>query len=199
MPLLRGIFSSHLVDVLLFINGVEHFHQVATSQFALADATTSTAHEEKKGDSSDAGWVKSPAAWPGRCTVEHKTSDYLGSFDRRKLECINTAPHGRCGRGSQNGSRTKWLISRLRAPATFTLFGMYTIWTSVPHLQMFSPGIDDVKYSRGDCCRVLRVKIWVSFQKLQPWVVQKQLPDERLQVILHHTRTNIFRCREICG
>lgn len=57
---------------------------------------------------------------------------------------------------------------------------------------MFPPGVDDVKYSRSDGCRVLWVEVRVSFEKLQPWVIEKQLPDERLQIILHPHNNNPY-------
>lgn len=65
---------------------------------------------------------------------------------------------------------------------------------------MFSPRVDDVKYSCSDRCRILRVEIWVSFEKLQPWMIEKQLSDKRLQVILHqHKNKQYFGEQELRG
>lgn len=64
---------------------------------------------------------------------------------------------------------------------TATQFDMNTLGISASQTwQMFSPRVDDVKYSGSDGCRVLGVEVWVSLEKLKPWVIEKQFSDERL-------------------
>lgn len=61
-------------------------------------------------------------------------------------------------------------------------------------LDLSSPRIDDVKYSRRDGCSVFRVEVRMSVEKLQPWVILKQFSDERLQVVLKYDgRDALFR------
>lgn len=58
------------------------------------------------------------------------------------------------------------------------------VYCPTPSSKHVSPRVDDVKYSGGDGGGVFGMKVRMSLKKFQPWVEQKKLPDERLQVVL---------------